>query len=163
LHAFITVWLVTGVRSEEARALTWEHVDLTAGTVSVWRSVRSRRDKDSAVAARTTKLPAAAVKALRAYEERQAKEHSDAGAFWKEHGLVFVTSVETPLESHNLRRDFRKVTKAAGIGERWVPSSLHGDKACATNSMSCAERADPGRRDSAAQSDKDARSCMLCR
>jgi len=50
LHAFITLCLLTGVRSEEARALTWEHVDLTAGTVSVWRSVRSRRDKDSAVA-----------------------------------------------------------------------------------------------------------------
>jgi hypothetical protein len=100
------------------------------------------------------KLPAAAVKALRAHEERRAKERSDAGAFWKEHGLVFVTSVGTPLESHNLRRDFRKVTKAAGIGERWVPSSLHGDKACATNSICCAERADPGRRDSAAQSDK---------
>jgi site-specific recombinase XerD len=64
------------------------------------------------------------VKALRAHEERQAKERSDAGAFWKEHGLVFVTSVETPLESHNLRRDFRKVTKAAGIGERWVPKEL---------------------------------------
>jgi integrase len=32
--------------------------------------------------------------------------------------------VGTPLESHNLRRDFRKVTKAAGIGERWVPKEL---------------------------------------
>jgi site-specific recombinase XerD len=43
---------------------------------------------------------------------------------WQEHGLVFTTTVGTPLESHNLRRDFRKVTKAAGIGERWVPKEL---------------------------------------
>lgn len=69
-------------------------------------------------------LPAAVVKALRAHEEQQAKERADAGALWQGHGLVFATSVGTPLESHNLRRDFRKVTKAAGIGERWVPKEL---------------------------------------
>jgi integrase len=40
LHAFIVLCLLTGVRPEEARALTWEHVDLEAGTISVWRSVR---------------------------------------------------------------------------------------------------------------------------
>ena len=38
LHAFIVLCLLTGVRSEEARALAWDHVDLEAGTVSVWRS-----------------------------------------------------------------------------------------------------------------------------
>lgn len=31
LHAFIVLCLLTGVRSEEARALTWEHVDLVRG------------------------------------------------------------------------------------------------------------------------------------
>lgn len=36
LHAYISLCLLTGVRSEEARALTWQHVDLDAGTVSVW-------------------------------------------------------------------------------------------------------------------------------
>jgi integrase len=35
LHAFIVLCLLTGVRSEEARALTWEHVDLDAGTIMV--------------------------------------------------------------------------------------------------------------------------------
>jgi integrase-like protein len=29
-----------------------------------------------------------------------------------------------PYESHNLRRDFRKVTAAAGLGARWVPKEL---------------------------------------
>ena len=32
-HAFIVLCLLTGVRSEEARTLTWEHVDLEAGTI----------------------------------------------------------------------------------------------------------------------------------
>ena len=33
-----------------------------------------------------------------------------------EYGLVFTTSVGTAYESHNLRRDFRRVTAAAGLG-----------------------------------------------
>jgi len=32
--------------------------------------------------------------------------------------------VGTPYESHNLRRDFRRVTAAAGLGARWVPKEL---------------------------------------
>ena len=30
----------------------------------------------------------------------------------------------TGYESHNLRRDFRRVTAAAGLGARWVPKEL---------------------------------------
>ena len=37
---------------------------------------------------------------------------------------MFTTTVGTPYESHNLRRDFRKVTAAAGLGARWVPKEL---------------------------------------
>ena len=37
---------------------------------------------------------------------------------------MFTTTVGTPFESHNLRRDFRKVTAAAGLGGRWVPKEL---------------------------------------
>jgi hypothetical protein len=56
--------------------------------------------------------------------ERQARERDNAGPLWQDNGLVLATSVGTPLESHNVRRDFRKVTKAAGLGERWVPKEL---------------------------------------
>ena len=37
---------------------------------------------------------------------------------------MFTTSVGTAYESHNLRRDFRRVTAAAGLGARWVPKEL---------------------------------------
>jgi len=99
-------------------------VDLDAGTVSVWRSVRAQGETKTERSRRTLKLPGAAVRTLRAHQQQQAQERANACSLWKEHGLVFTTSVGTPLESHNLRRDFRKVARAAGIGERWVPKEL---------------------------------------
>jgi integrase len=124
LHAFIVLCLLTGVRSEEAPALTWEHVDLAAGTISVWRSVRAHGDTKTNRSRRTLKLPEIAVEALRGQRQRQAAERAEAGELWQEHGLVFTTSVGTAYESHNLRWDFRRVTAAAGLGARWVPKDL---------------------------------------
>jgi integrase len=124
LHAFIVLCLLTGVRSEEARALTWEHVDLEVGTISVWRSVRAHGDTKTNRSRRTLKLPEIAVEALRGQRQRQAWERAEAGELWQEHGLVLTTSVGTAYESHNLRRDFRRVTAAAGLGARWVPKEL---------------------------------------
>jgi integrase len=124
LHAFIVLSLLTGVRSEEARALTWEHVDLEAGTISVWRSVRAGGDTKTNRSRRTLKLPQIAVEALREQRRRQEEERDSAREQWQEHGLVFTTSVGTAYESHNLRRDFRRVAAAAGLGARWVPKEL---------------------------------------
>jgi integrase len=124
LHAFIALCLLTGVRSEEARALTWDRVDLDAGTVMVWRSARAHGDTKTTRSRRTLKIPEIAVEALRAQKRRQAEERVRAGDLWQEHGLALTTSVGTPFESHNLRREFRKVTAAAGLGTRWVPKEL---------------------------------------
>jgi integrase len=124
LHAFIVLCLLTGVRSEEARALTWDHVDLDAGTIMVWRSVRAHGDTKTNRSRRTLKLPEIAVEALRAQKGRQASERARAVDQWQEQGLVFTTSVGTAFESHNLRREFRKVTASAGLGARWVPKEL---------------------------------------
>jgi integrase len=83
----------------------------------------ARRHQDSAVAA-DAEAAEIAVEALHAQKRRQAAERVRAGDQWQEHGLVLTTSVGTPFESHNLRREFRKVTAAAGLGSRWVPKEL---------------------------------------
>ncbi len=124
LHAYIVLCLLTGVRSEEARALTWDHVDLDARTISVWRSVRAHGDTKTIRSRRTLRIPQIAVEALQEQLRRQAEERASAGELWQEHGLVFTTTVGTAYESHNLRRDFRRVTAAAGLGARWVPKEL---------------------------------------
>jgi integrase len=104
-------------------------VDLDAGTIAVWRSVRAHGDTKhgdtkTVRSRRTLRIPQIAVEALQGQMRRQAEERSRAGELWQEHGLVFTTTVGTPYESHNLRRDFRKVTAAAGLGARWVPKEL---------------------------------------
>jgi integrase len=124
LHAFIVLCLLTGVRSEEARALRWGQVDVDAGTVAVWRSVRAHGDVKTERSRRTLKLPQLVVTALLEHRARQARERRAAGPLWQENDLVFATSVGTSLDSHNVRRDFRKVCRAAGIGDRWVPKEL---------------------------------------
>jgi integrase len=124
LHAFIVLCLLTGVRSEEARALTWDQVDLDGGIVAVWRSVRAHGDVKTQKSRRTLKLPQLVVDSLLAHHARQARERQQAGPLWQENGLVFATSVGTPLDSHNVRRDFRKVCRVAGIGDRWVTKEL---------------------------------------
>jgi integrase len=124
LGAYVVLCLLTGIRTEEARALRWDHVDLDGGTVAVWRSVRHGGDTKTAKSRRTLGLPHAAGEALREHHKRQASEKLAAGALWKDHGLVFTTRVGTQLDAGNVRRQFKATCKAAGIGEDWAPREL---------------------------------------
>ena len=81
----------------------------------MWRSIRAHGDAKTARSRRALRSPQIAVEALRGQTRRQAEERARAGELWQEHGLVFTTTVGTPYESHNLRRDFRWVTAAAGL------------------------------------------------
>jgi integrase len=69
-------WVRREVRSKEAQALTWEHMDLETGTISVWRSVRTHGNAKTNRSRRTLKLPEIAVEALR---EQQGAAGSGAG------------------------------------------------------------------------------------
>jgi integrase len=40
LGAYVVFCLMTGIRSEEARALRWDRVGLDAGSIAAWRSAR---------------------------------------------------------------------------------------------------------------------------
>ena len=55
---------------------------------------------------------------------RQLADRLSAGPLWQDHGLVFASAVGTPLDNHNVRREFRVITEAAGLGTTWVPREL---------------------------------------
>lgn len=124
LYAYVILLLTTGLRPEEARALRWDHLDLEAGTVAVWRPDRARGDTKTPKSRRTLKLARIAVEALKDLRVIQAAERLKAGHLWHDEGLVFTTSIGTMLDQHNIRREFRKITKAAGLGANWVPREL---------------------------------------
>jgi integrase len=65
-----------------------------------------------------------AVTALWAHRERQADDRAAAGLTWTETDLVFSTRTGAALDAANVRREFRAVCKAAGIGEHWTPREL---------------------------------------
>jgi integrase len=88
MHAYISLCLATGIRTEEARALRWEHVDFgdpvanppVPASAAVWRSVRSHGDTKTEKSRRTLALPQMAVNALWAHKEQQVAERPTAAA-----------------------------------------------------------------------------------
>jgi integrase len=113
LHAYIVVSLLTGARTEEMRALTWDHVDLDGvpsanppvpPSIEVWRSVRESGDTKTKKSRRTLALPQRCVEALRVHRQRQSAESEAAGAAWEENGLVFASLVGTAMDASHVRR-----------------------------------------------------------
>jgi integrase len=142
LHAYVVVSLLTGIRTEEARALLWSHVvawvedggqwrpvteagfDHERFAIYVWRSVRANGDTKTEKSRRTLELPGEATDALREHRARQARERLAAGPLWRDHNLVFASQVGTPLDASHVRRSFKAITRKAGLGENWTPREL---------------------------------------
>jgi integrase len=146
-HAYVALSLLVGIRTEEARALRWDHVVtwvddatewqpiITVGfdasrsgddryAIYVWRSDRYGGDTKTEKSRRTLALPARCVETLRRHMEQQEKDRLRAGELWRDHGLVFASRIGTPLTANNVIRAFRIITKKAGLGEDWVPREM---------------------------------------
>ena len=133
MYAYIVLSLLVGVRTEEARALCWDHVDLDGDLkadppvpphVAVWRSVRVHGETKTERSRRTLGLPQMAVEALRALLDSRADEQLFADARWQDTGLVFPTHLGAALDAGNVRKMFKRVCKEAGIGDSWTPREL---------------------------------------
>jgi integrase len=133
MHAYITLSLLCGLRTEEARALRWAHVDLDGDPaarppvpphVAVWRSVRTHGDTKTERSRRTLALPRMAVDALRAWADSQAEEQLAAGDDWQDTGLVFTSHHGAALDAGNVRKMFKRICTGAGIGDGWSPREL---------------------------------------
>ena len=140
LEAYVVLSLLSGVRTEEARALRWDHVvawvsgqwrpvaeagfDHEQVAVFVWRAERAGGDTKTPESRRTLALPRKCVEALREHRVRQAQDRLMAGPLWQDHGLVFASAVGTPMDDHNVRRMFQAITQDAGLGTGWVPREM---------------------------------------
>ncbi len=61
---------------------------------------------------------------MRQHHTKQATRRLRAGETWQDNDLVFCTRNGKPLAAGNVRRAFRSITEAAGIGEDWTPREL---------------------------------------
>ena len=120
-HAYVALSLLVGIRTEEARALRWDHVvtwvDDAAGwqpvttagfdaatsgddryAIYVWRSERHGGDTKTEKSRRTLALPQRCVEALRQHRELQDRDQLRAGELWQDHGLVFASRIGTAAD-----------------------------------------------------------------
>jgi integrase len=134
LGPLVTVSLMLGLRPGEVTGLRWDDIDFEKRTLAVTQS-RKRETGDDGTekltfgppktlkSVRTIEVPAPVYDALVRQRARRDDERRAAEPRWQEHGLVFATTVGTPMGPNNLRRDFNDLTAKAGIGH-WTPNEL---------------------------------------
>ena len=121
LEPVLAVAWQTGMRSGELRGLRWADCDLKAGTAKVEQSAASTggpvfmQTPKTERSARTIALPAPTVVILRAHRARQAEERMALGARWKDHDLVFPTSLGTAMHSGRAEQVYKDFRDAAGL------------------------------------------------
>jgi integrase len=121
-HALYTLALTTGMRQGELLGLKWADVDLSAGTLSIRRSLQRQRGAGpvlitlkTARSRRSIHLSQRAIAALRTHSDRQAFDRRAAGAEWVEHDLVFCHANGEPLDPSYQTATFKKAAEAAGV------------------------------------------------
>ena len=117
IQALYVVAITAGLRPGEMLALRWSDVDLEAGTLRINRAL-----SDGEVAATKTtrsrrkiQLSNTARAALRTHRKRQLEEQMQKARLWKNYGLVFPSTVGTPLSHRNLVRSFKALLKRTDL------------------------------------------------
>jgi integrase len=122
IEAVYSVALSLGLRMGEILGLRWQDVDLDGAKLTVNQAIYRIAGKGLVAAAPKTErsrralfLPDGVLRALRAHRLRQLQERLAAGSRWHDSGLVFTSSVGTPLEPRNLFRSFKALLRRAGL------------------------------------------------
>ncbi len=121
LNALYSVALALGLRQGEALGLRWEDVNLDAGALRVRQQLQRINGKTQLVDLKTAKsrrtidIPASIVVSLRAHRTRQLEERLLAGERWQDWGLVFTSTIGTPLDPGNVLKRFQTLLKGAGL------------------------------------------------
>lgn len=121
LEALYTLALAVGLRQGEALGLRWEDVDLERGVLNVRHSLQRIGGKlvlvepKTRLSRRAIALPPFAVLALRQHRRRQVQDQLWAGPRWEEQGLVFTSSIGTPLDGSNVTHRLQRLLSKAGL------------------------------------------------
>lgn len=124
LYALHHLAVKTGMREGEVIGLTWANVDFQKSEIRIVQQIRRDREPGKRLAFAPLKtnysrriLPIGneLQQALLDHRRKQDNEKRFMGSAWKEHDLLFTSSIGTPLDQRNLLRDFKAVLKEAGL------------------------------------------------
>jgi site-specific recombinase XerC len=121
LYALYAVALAVGLRRGEALALRWRDGDLAEGVIFVRQTLQRLGGKlvfgpvKSDDSERVIVLPAPCLAALREHRVQQGAERRSLGDRWRDSGLVFASTIGTPIEPRNLNRHFVGLLDRAGV------------------------------------------------
>ena len=112
-----TGWGIKG----EILGLCWSDINLTSGSITIRNSLQKHDGRYSLVepksmkSRRTLVLPGLAIEAIRVHKRRQLVERLRMPGEPNEFDLVFTTRAGTPINRHNLTRDFQALLKREGL------------------------------------------------
>ena len=119
-EALYALAVTTGMWRGELLGLKWEDVDLNVGTVRVKRSLSFVRGglmfvpPKSAKCRQSSALTSGMIESLKKHKVYQDEER--LGKRWRENGLMFPTTVGTPIYPHHfVRRYFKELLKKADL------------------------------------------------
>jgi integrase len=121
LYALYVVAATLGLRRGELLGLRWSDVDLDRGSLTVSQTVQRADgrlvvdDSKSEASDATVPLPKITRRELLAHRDRQEAERAEMEEIWQDSGLVFPTSIGTPMEPRSLNRHFHGVRGRAGL------------------------------------------------
>jgi integrase len=136
-EALYLVALGVGLRQGEILGLAWSDLDFEGATVTV-RHALQRVDgrlefvePKSVTSRRVVALPSFVLDALRIHRTRQLEDRLLAGSRWHDdaRGLVFTTTVGTPMDGIAVTRRYQAVLAAAGLPRQRFHDLRH---ACAS-------------------------------
>jgi integrase len=128
-EALYSVALSLGLREGEALGLRRVDVDLEGHQLSIRQTLQRLGGKRFGTgpgklqfvepktdrSRRTLRMPETIVRALRAHRARQLQQRLVAGSGWVENGLVFTTTIGTPLEPRSAVSDFKRILGKAKL------------------------------------------------
>lgn len=131
LEAAILVGLTRGLRPGEILGLRWADLELDGQppVMHIRQAIKRENNQlrlgepKTARSKRVLVIPEVAVSAIRSHRRRQNEARLRNGDVWHDNDLVFCTEIGTLIDPSNFRREFKKLTRAAGLDD-WTPYEM---------------------------------------